>query len=71
VETAAWANKNRAQTAQILIKAANLKEDVVHSMTRIVYADKMTPALVQPVIDTTAKYTGAPAFNASEIIFPG
>jgi NitT/TauT family transport system substrate-binding protein len=71
LETADWANKNRPQTAQILIKAANLKEDVVHSMTRIVYADKMPPALVQPVIDTTAKYTGAPAFNAAEIIFPG
>jgi NitT/TauT family transport system substrate-binding protein len=70
LETAIWANANHQQTAKILIKAANLKEDVVHSMTRIVYAQTITPALVQPVIDTTAKYTGAPAFNASEIIFP-
>jgi NitT/TauT family transport system substrate-binding protein len=68
-ETAAWANRNRTQTAAILIKAAGLKGDVVHSMTRIVYAEKMLPAQVQPVIDTTAKYTGAPTFPAAEIIF--
>lgn len=71
LETAIWANKNRPQTAEILIKAAHLKEDVVQSMTRIVYAEKLTPSLVQPVIDTTAKYSGSPAFNASEIIFSG
>jgi len=69
VETAAWANKNRAQSASILIKAANLQEDVVRAMTRIEYATKISPELVQPVIDTTAKYTGAPSFKASEIIF--
>jgi NitT/TauT family transport system substrate-binding protein len=69
VETAAWANKNRAQSASILIKAANLKEDVVRVMTRIEYANKTSPELVQPVIDITAKYTGAPSFRASEIIF--
>jgi NitT/TauT family transport system substrate-binding protein len=68
-ETAAWANKNRPQSALILIKAANLKEDVVRSMTRIEYANKISPELVQPVIDTTAKYTGAPPFRAAEIIF--
>jgi NitT/TauT family transport system substrate-binding protein len=68
-ETAAWANKNRTQTASILIRAANLKEDVVRVMTRVEYATKMTPDLVQPVIDTTAKYTGAPTFKASDIIF--
>jgi hypothetical protein len=38
-------------------------------MTRIEYATKISPELVQPVIDTTAKYTGAPTFKASEIIF--
>ena len=69
LETAAWANKNRAQTASILIKAANLQEDVVRTMTRIEYANKISPELVQPVIDTTAKYTGVPSFKASEIIF--
>ena len=68
-ETAAWANKNRPQTAGILIKVAHLKEDVVHAMTRIVYAERLTPALVQPVIDVTAKYTGAPTFKAEELIF--
>jgi NitT/TauT family transport system substrate-binding protein len=69
LETAQWANKNRPKTAEILIKVANLKEDVVQNMTRIVFAEKMTPELVQPVIDTTAKYTGAPTFKAAEIIF--
>jgi NitT/TauT family transport system substrate-binding protein len=71
LETAQWANKNRPKTAEILIKVANLKEDVVQNMTRIVFAEKMTPELVQPVIDTTAKYTGAPTFKAAEIIFSG
>ncbi len=68
-ETATWANANRPRTAQILIKVAKLKEDVVRSMTRIEYADKMTPALIQPVIDLAAKYTGAPSFKAADLIF--
>jgi NitT/TauT family transport system substrate-binding protein len=71
LETAQWANKNRPKTAEILIKVANLKEDVVQNMARIVFAEKITPELVQPVIDTTAKYTGAPTFKAAEIIFSG
>lgn len=69
LETAQWANKNRPRTAEILIKEAHLKEDLVHNMTRIVFAEKMTPDLVQPVIDTTAKYSGSPTFRAADIIF--
>lgn len=39
------------------------------AMTRIEYANKISPELVQPIIDTTAQYTGAPSFKVSEIIF--
>jgi ABC-type nitrate/sulfonate/bicarbonate transport system substrate-binding protein len=49
-ETAVWANQNRPRTAGILIKAAHLKADVVRSMTRLRYAEKMDPALIRPVI---------------------
>ncbi len=68
-ETALWANKNHNRTAEILIKVANLKPDVIKSMNRIVYGERLDPAQVQPVIDTTAKYTGAPAFRAADLIF--
>jgi NitT/TauT family transport system substrate-binding protein len=41
--SAAWANKNRAQSAQILTKATKI--DVLPTMKRTTYAEKLDPAL--------------------------
>jgi len=66
---AVWANAHHDQSAEILIDIAHLEPDVVKTMTRSVYGDKLDPAQVQPVIDVTAKYTGSPPFPASKLIF--
>ena len=66
---AVWANAHHDQSAEILIDIAHLQPDVVKTMTRSVYGDKLDPAQVQPVIDVTAKYTGSPPFPASKLIF--
>jgi NitT/TauT family transport system substrate-binding protein len=69
--TAAWANAHHDLSAEVLIGIAHLKPDVVGTMTRSIYGEKLDPAQVQPVIDITAKYTGSPAFPASKLIFAG
>ena len=68
---AVWANAHHDQSAEVLIEIAHLKPDVVKSMTRSVYGDKLDPAQIQPVVDVTAKYTGVPTFPATKLIFPG
>jgi hypothetical protein len=54
-----------------LIDIAHLKPDVLKTMTRSIYGEKLDPSQVQPVIDTTAKYTGSPSFPATKLIFTG
>jgi len=69
-ETAAWANKNHDKTAEMLAKEAKISPDVVRAMNRSVYPERTDPAMIQPVIDVTAKYGGLNAtFPASEMIY--
>jgi len=69
-ETAAWANKNHDKTADMLAKEAKISPDVVRAMNRSVYPERTDPAMIQPVIDVTAKYGGLNAtFPASEMIY--
>jgi len=68
-KTAVWSNKNHAQTGAILMKYAKLDADTLKTMQRTVFADRLDLALVQPVIDLTAKYGGIPAFPAGEMVF--
>jgi NitT/TauT family transport system substrate-binding protein len=69
-ETAAWANKSHDQTAEILAKEAKMSPDVVRTMNRSVYPERLDPAQIQPVIDVTAKYGGLSAsFPASEMMY--
>jgi NitT/TauT family transport system substrate-binding protein len=52
--SAAWANKNRTQSAQILNKATKIV--VLPTMNRTTYGEKLDPSMMQPLIDATAKY---------------
>jgi NitT/TauT family transport system substrate-binding protein len=52
--TAVWANKNRAQSAQLLNKATKIV--VRPTMNRTTYSEKLDVALMQPLIDATVKY---------------
>jgi NitT/TauT family transport system substrate-binding protein len=54
--TAAWANRNHDKTAPILAKALKMDEHVVDTMRRAVFAEKVTPALLGPVVDAGLAY---------------
>ncbi len=66
---AAWANGNRDQSADILAQASHIDVGIVRGMTRISYPDRLTTAMIQPVIDVTARYGGGASFPASDLIY--
>jgi NitT/TauT family transport system substrate-binding protein len=68
-KTAVWANKNHAQSGDILMKYAKLDAGTLKTMQRTVFAERLDVAQVQPVIDLTARYGGVPPFPASEVLF--
>jgi NitT/TauT family transport system substrate-binding protein len=69
LEAGAWANKNPAQSAQIIEKYTKIQ--IGPNAARLVYPDKVTAAMVQPVIDASAKYKALKStFPAAEIIAP-
>jgi hypothetical protein len=54
------------------VKYAKLDPDLAANMVRIHYSERLTPALMQPVINVAAKYSKFPAFPADELIYkPG
>jgi NitT/TauT family transport system substrate-binding protein len=70
-ETAKWANANHAQSGAILTRIAKLPPGLADKMQRAYYGERLDPAMLQPVIDATAKYGVIPkSFPASEIIDP-
>jgi NitT/TauT family transport system substrate-binding protein len=69
-DTAVWANANQPKSALILAKYATIDPDVASKMTRAKFAEALTPALVQPTIDITAKYKGIDSpFPAQDMIY--
>jgi NitT/TauT family transport system substrate-binding protein len=70
-ESAEWANKpaNYKQSAEILEKYTKV---AVGNANRIVYAERLDPALIQPSIDTAAKYGLVKStFPAAKLISTG
>jgi NitT/TauT family transport system substrate-binding protein len=68
-ETAKWANANHPLSGQILTTIAKLPPGVADKMERTYYGERFDPALLQPVIDATAKYgVIAKSFPATEVI---
>jgi|SRR5579875_42396 NitT/TauT family transport system substrate-binding protein len=68
-EAGRWANRNHAKSAEILEKYT--KAQVTPTMPRVTYADRLTPALVQPLIDAAARYgVLKTAFPATELFGP-
>jgi NitT/TauT family transport system substrate-binding protein len=68
-ETADWANKNPQQSGAILATYLKLDPAVIATMSRVRYADRLTPALMQPLIDVTAHYNAFTTFPAQELIY--
>ncbi len=66
-ETYRWANRNHAKTAEILEKYT--KQRVLPTAPRVVYPERLTPSIIQPLIDAAAKYGALKAsFPASELL---
>jgi NitT/TauT family transport system substrate-binding protein len=68
-DTAIWANKNHAKTADILINTLHVDAAVVPKMTRAIFAESLQPSQIQPVIDVAVKYGGITSFAAAELIY--
>ena len=51
-DTARWANTHRPETFAILVRDAKLDGDKVKGMGRVTFATALTPALMQPVLNT-------------------
>ena len=68
--TAEWANKNHPAAGAILAKISKLEPATIAEMHRVVYAESLDPATIQPVIDATAEYKFLPkTFNVSEMFW--
>lgn len=67
-ETAKWANTNRAKTAPILAAHSKISPAVIASMTRATYGERLTPELIQPVLDAAAKYGTLKPVKAADLL---
>ena len=66
---AVWANAHHSESAAILLKYTKIDPAVAERMHRAIYALYLEPRLLQPAIDTAAKYSGNPAVNANTLIW--
>jgi NitT/TauT family transport system substrate-binding protein len=67
--TALWANAHHKESAAILLKYLKLDPTIVDRMNRVPYAVSLEPRLVQPPINTAAKYTGQAPVTATSLIW--
>ena len=68
-DTAIWANKTPPESTEMLAAFTKMTPAAIASITRSHFAEALTPGLLQPVIDATARYNGFAAFPAAELIF--
>jgi NitT/TauT family transport system substrate-binding protein len=70
VKAGVWANAHPSESGDILIKYSKMDPALMHLMARGVYATTLDPALVQPVLDASAKYGALDrTFPAAEILW--
>lgn len=55
-ESAKWANVHHEESATILAGVSKIDPSTVRRMTRAVYAETLTPQMLQPPLDTAYKY---------------
>ena len=58
---------NPQKSGEILATYLKLDPTVIATMTRVRYATQLTPALMQPLIDVTAHYSGFATFPARDL----
>jgi NitT/TauT family transport system substrate-binding protein len=69
-QTAVWANSHHEQSGALLAKFSNIPAETIAGMVRGHYGEEMTPAILQPGIDASAKYNGFTTFPASALLLP-
>jgi NitT/TauT family transport system substrate-binding protein len=67
--TALWANAHHQESAAILVKYIKVDPAVAARMYRVPYALTLDPRLIQPPIDTAAKYTGQTPVAAASLLW--
>jgi len=67
-DTARWANAHRAETAPILAQQLKVSPAATDSMVRARYGDVLSPALIQPIVDLSAKYGVLKPARAADLI---
>ncbi|HEV8021880.1 MAG TPA: ABC transporter substrate-binding protein [Candidatus Lustribacter sp.] len=68
-ETAAWANKNPAASGALFAGYTKTDPALIASMPRVLFTERLQPALMQPLIDVSAKYNGFKSFPATDLIY--
>jgi len=68
-DTAVWANKNPEKSADILVKYLKADPAALAATPRSLYSEQLTPALIQPLIDLSAKYNGFKPFPARDLVW--
>lgn len=67
-DAASWANRQPPAIVGILVKYTGGDPATVASETRDVFAERLTPGLVQPSIDVAARYLHFPGFPATALL---
>jgi NitT/TauT family transport system substrate-binding protein len=68
-EATLWVNANPARGVDILVKYLKLDRPVLAASERVIFSERLTPALLQPPINVVARYSKFPAFPAQDLIF--
>jgi NitT/TauT family transport system substrate-binding protein len=67
-----YANAHPDQTVDLIAAFSGIDPATVRTMARVVFADKLDPADIQPLIDVAVRYGAIKArFPASELFSPG
>ncbi len=70
-QTAEWANKNHSAFPPILSKYTKILPELIAEEKHTLYGTVLDPKVIQPIIDSSAKYKILPAaFNATELFYP-
>jgi NitT/TauT family transport system substrate-binding protein len=70
-DAALYVNAHHEDTVQMMADLAQQDPSTVRGTTRVTFAPYLTPAMVQPVIDVSAKYHVIDkSFNAADMISP-
>lgn len=71
-QAARWANANRAASGAIVSRETKIPLEVVAKMNRVIYAETLDLATIQPQIDVLAAYKFIDRrFNVGNLVWPG